>query len=42
MQTLKDSKRQLLRTQVARTVYEAQSTEFTMVRELIAARSCAD
>ena len=41
MRTLKDFKRELLADPAARTEYEAQSAEFTMTRELIAARSRA-
>ena len=41
MKTLKDFKRELLADPAARTEYEAQSAEFTMTRELIAARSRA-
>jgi len=41
MKTLKNFKRELLADLAARTEYEAQSAEFTMTRELIAARSRA-
>ncbi len=41
MKTLKDFKRELLANPAARVEYEAQSAEFTMTRELIAARSRA-
>ena len=41
MKTLKDFKRELLADPAARTEYEAHSAEFTMTRELIAARSRA-
>ena len=41
MRTLKDFKRELLADPAARTEYEAQSAEFTLTRELIAARSRA-
>ena len=41
MRTLKDFKRELLADPAARTAYEAQRGEFTMTRELIAARSRA-
>ena len=41
MRNLKDFKRELLADPAARTEYEAQSAEFTMTRELIAARSRA-
>ncbi len=39
MKTLKDFKRELLTDPAARAEYEAQSAEFTMTRELIAART---
>ncbi len=41
MKTLKDFKRELLADPAARAEYEAQSAEFSMTRELIAARSRA-
>ena len=41
MKTLKDFKRELLADPAARAEYEAQSAEFAMTRELIAARSRA-
>lgn len=41
MKTLKDFKRELLADQTARAEYEAQSAEFELTRELIAARSRA-